>query len=143
MIDRRSRSRVFVATILVVALGLSSRQFPEYQPRVVSLYAGDILWALVVYLGLIFVRPATSRRMAATLSLSFALLVEISQLYHAPWIDSLRANRLGGLILGFGFLWSDLICYGVGVLIGVLVDEIFRKQSKPKARGASPPGPWQ
>ncbi|MGC1717640.1 MAG: DUF2809 domain-containing protein [Isosphaeraceae bacterium] len=45
-------------------------------------------------------------------------------MYHAPWIDSIRQTTLGGLILGFGFLWSDLACYAVGVVLGVLVDVI-------------------
>ena len=43
-----------------------------------------------------------------------SIAVELSQLYHAPWIDSIRQTTLGGLILGFGFLWSDLACYAVG-----------------------------
>ncbi|SIN99844.1 Protein of unknown function [Singulisphaera sp. GP187] len=123
----RSRSRLFLAAILVVGLGLGSRRFAEFLPQPIRLYAGDILWALLVYLGLIFVRPSLSRSMAGTLALSFALLIEISQLYHAPWIDSLRANPLGGLVLGFGFLWSDLVCYGVGVSLGLLLDKALRR----------------
>ncbi len=35
-----------------------------------------------------------------------------------------RHTTLGGLILGFGFLWSDLVCYALGVELGVLVDVI-------------------
>ena len=50
--------------------------------------------------------------------------VELSQLYHAPWIDSIRETTLGGLILGFGFLWSDTACYTVGVGLGVLLERI-------------------
>ncbi len=46
------------------------------------------------------------------------------QLYHAPWIDSIRQTTLGGLILGFGFLCSDLACYALGVLLGVLIERI-------------------
>ncbi len=46
--------------------------------------------------------------------------VELSQLYHAPWIDSIRQTTLGGLILGFGFLWSDLACYALGVLAEII-----------------------
>jgi hypothetical protein len=38
----------------------------------------------------------------AAISLAFAFLVEISQFYHAPWIDSIRQTTLGGLVLGFG-----------------------------------------
>jgi hypothetical protein len=50
--------------------------------------------------------------------------VELSQLYHAPWIDSIRQTTLGGLILGFGFLWTDLACYAFGVGLGVLLELI-------------------
>jgi hypothetical protein len=35
----------------------------------------------------------------AAISLAFAFLVEISQFYHAPWIDSIRQTTLGGLVL--------------------------------------------
>ena len=52
----------------------------------------------------------------------FCFVIELSQLYHAPWIDGLRHTRLGGLILGYGFLWSDLICYAVGVATGWLIE---------------------
>ncbi|MGC1718192.1 MAG: hypothetical protein WA746_04335 [Isosphaeraceae bacterium] len=33
-------------------------------------------------------------------------------------------TTMGGLILGFGFLWSDLACYSLGVGLGVLVETI-------------------
>ena len=55
------------------------------------------------------------------LALVFSLMIEVSQLYHAPWIDA-SANALGGLVLGFGFVWSDLVCYLVGVGFGVFIE---------------------
>ncbi|MFZ4705216.1 MAG: hypothetical protein ACOYMF_04325 [Bacteroidales bacterium] len=30
--------------------------------------------------------------------------------------------RIGGVVLGFGFLWSDLICYLVGISFGFLFE---------------------
>ncbi len=39
-----------------------------------------------------------------------------------PWIDSVRQTTIGGLILGFGFLWSDLACYAAGVGLGVVIE---------------------
>jgi hypothetical protein len=123
---RRRRGRILGTAILVVILGLSSRGSPVSLPWLVRVYAGDTLWALAAYLGFLFLWPSLSKWTAATLALAFSFLIELSQLYHAPWIDSLRANRLGGLILGFGFLWSDLICYGVGVSLGILLDEALR-----------------
>ena len=43
-------------------------------------------------------------------------LVEMSQLYHAPALDALRATSLGHLVLGSGFDWRDLGAYALGVL---------------------------
>ena len=39
----------------------------------------------------------------AFISLLFCYGIEMSQLYHAQWIDSIRATTLGGLVLGYGF----------------------------------------
>jgi hypothetical protein len=68
--------------------------------------------------------PRASTRTIALLAMILSLAVELSQLYHAPWIDSIRQTTLGGLILGFGFLWSDLACYAVGVGLGVILELI-------------------
>ena len=52
--------------------------------------------------------------------LSFA--VEFSQLYQAGWINAVRETHLGALVLGRGFLWSDLACYTAGVGAGWLAE---------------------
>src|SRR3954464_6144190 len=56
--------------------------------------------------------------------MAFSVLIEVSQLYHAPWLDSIRHTTLGGLILGYGFLWGDLACYAVGIGLGVVIEAI-------------------
>jgi hypothetical protein len=43
--------------------------------------------------------------------------IEVSELYHAPWIDNIRRTFLGKMLLGWGFLWSDLLCYACGIVI--------------------------
>ena len=55
-------------------------------------------------------------------ALAFSYAIEVSQLYHAPWLDRIRYTSLGGLVLGYGFLWSDIICYTVGLAIGVVAE---------------------
>ena len=89
---------------------------------------GDSLWALMVFLMAGFLLNGKSPRWIALVALVFSYCIEISQLYHAPWIDAVRANRLGGLVLGFGFLWSDLVCYAVGIGFGVVMEKIFLKK---------------
>ena len=118
----RIRFVYLLAAIVVVIAGLASRRYRGQLPAFVVEYAGDTLWALMVFLlvsTLLAGRPILLR---AVITLALAFLVEISQLYHAPWIDSIRQTTLGGLVLGFGFLWTDLVCYSVGVLIGVIAE---------------------
>jgi hypothetical protein len=114
-----------VLLVLTVVVGLGSRRLGSFLPDFLVAYAGDTSWALALYLflGLILPRWTTGRLAALTLFLS--LLVEVSQLYHAPGIDSIRQTAVGGLILGFGFLWSDLVCYAAGVGLGVALEWIL------------------
>jgi hypothetical protein len=112
---------------LTCLLGLSSRRFAGHLPGFVAAYAGDTLWALALFLFLGLIRPRAATERLAAMALILSLSVEISQLYHAPWIDAIRQTTLGGLILGYGFLWSDLVCYAVGVSLGAVLERgVFR-----------------
>lgn len=110
----------FAATI--IAIGLASRRYRTSLPPFLADYSGDTLWALMVYLLVSVFLPTKSTSIRAIVSLLIAFSVETSQLYHAPWIDRIRQTTLGGLILGFGFLWTDLICYTVGIIFGVATE---------------------
>jgi Protein of unknown function (DUF2809) len=119
---RRSRAGSLVLAATVVALGLASRRFRGELPALVGEYAGDVLWAAMVFLLISAGWPGASTRRVAAGAAVFALAVELGQLYHAPWIEAVRHTRLGGLVLGFGFLWSDLVCYAVGIALAVALD---------------------
>jgi hypothetical protein len=122
---RRSPSLQISLIALGVALGIGSRRYAEHLPAFVAAYAGDTLWAFVAFLGIGLLLPRTSTWAVAVLTMSFSVLIELSQLYHAPWIDSIRRTTLGGLALGYGFLWGDLVCYAVGVGVGVVIEAIW------------------
>lgn len=78
-------------------------------------------------------RRASTRSVALGAGL-FALAIEVSQLHHAPWIDALRATRPGGLVLGYDFVWSDLLCYATGIAFGALADAAARhRRARPVA----------
>lgn len=100
-----------------VVLGLASRSHRGALPAVVGEYAGDVLWAAMVLFLLAALRPAAPTRRLALAAAAFALAVEVSQLFHAPWIDAVRRTRAGGLVLGHGFLASDLACYAAGIAL--------------------------
>lgn len=109
-----------------MAAGLVSRAYPAWQPTVVARYAGDTLWAAMVFWILALLRPRSTTRQLGLAALLIATAVELSQLPTAPWIETIRQSRLGALALGRGFLWSDLACYTVGIALAMLVDTTLR-----------------
>jgi len=104
--------------MMVVALGLASRHYATGLPWWVGADVGDGHWALMLYLLLGVIARGLKPWRLAVLTLAVSYGVELSQLYHAPWIDAVRYTRLGGLALGYGFLWSDLACYTAGIATG-------------------------
>ena len=121
----KTRLQSLTIALTLIPIGLATRQ---YGNEWMKLYAGDVLWAAMIYWGFKFLFAQEPKR-NTFYALIFCFLIEFSQLYHAPWIDQIRSNRLGGLVLGFGFLWSDLGCYLVGVVCSYFVDKNTSKLS--------------
>ena len=112
------------ATVLVIALGLASRAFPQWLPESLGKYPGDALWAMMIVFGLGMVATRMRTWQLALWSLLICFAVEFSQLYQAPWIVELRAHTLGHLVLGSFFGWADLIAYTAGVAVAAIVDNV-------------------
>ena len=129
---KRTRIAYLIAAIVVIVLGLASRRYSQHLPDFIADYAGDTLWALTVFLGLRAVFPTWKIRNAALAALLFAFSIEVSQIYHAPWIDRIRDTTAGGLILGYGFMGTDLLCYGTGVGAGAILETILRRRTRSK-----------
>ena len=119
---QRHRGYYAVGLLLILLVGLSTRKFPALWPAFVAAYGGDTLWALLVFVGLGFLFLKASTLQNGGVALGFSYLIELSQLFQAPWINAVRHTTLGGLILGFSFLWTDFACYTVGVLLGVAAE---------------------
>ena len=127
----RSRVKLFFLLLLVVAAGLFSRsEHASVLPVFLQTYAGDTLWALALYIVLAFVSPSAGSKELLMLSVIIAFAVEFSQLYQAEWINSVRHTRAGGLLLGYGFKWSDLLCYSSGILLCFVIDNQRRNRWK-------------
>ncbi|MFP3377268.1 DUF2809 domain-containing protein [Bacillus sp. SIMBA_069] len=128
MNKKRNRLLYALFTIVIIILGLSSRKLAFALPHLLNAYLGDALWALMIFTGFGFLFPKIDTKKVAFISLLFCYGIEVSQLYHAEWIDSIRATTLGGLVLGYGFLWSDLVAYTIGVGVGMFCEFMLRKK---------------
>lgn len=121
------RRRPFIALLilLTIAIGLWTRShvFP-FSPFSAK-YGGDALWAITVFLGCGFIFQRLSPARLAALALAIAWSVEFLQLYHTPWLDSLRSSRLGALALGYAFNAPDLIAYAIGIAVVFALESLW------------------
>jgi hypothetical protein len=122
--------------LVTIGAGLASRRHAQLFPGFVARYAGDVLWAAMVYFALALLRPRERTAVLLGIALAIAVAVELSQLWDASWLVALRTTRLGALALGQGFRWSDLVCYSMGVLGAAALDAATRRHAAAEPRDA-------
>lgn len=130
------RVRFAVAALVTIGVGLLVHLRGEMLGAVARDVMGDALWAMMIYWWIGVVAPDVRRTMRAALAYALCIVVEVSQLYHAPWIDGVRATRLGHLVLGSGFDARDLLAYALGVAAAVLVEQLVAPRSRYRPRDA-------
>ncbi|WP_415841164.1 DUF2809 domain-containing protein [Paenibacillus typhae] len=100
-------------------------------PEFAAVHLGDALWAAMVYFGFRLLLSRRSVAVALGLSMLFSFSIEFSQLYQAAWINEVRATLAGGLILGRGFLWIDLLRYTAGICGACILDRLCLNRASP------------
>lgn len=126
----RGRLAYSLAAVGVVGLGLIWRSpFLPLSPFMKK-YGGDALWAALIFTLIRFCWPRMEIVTSASFAFGIAVVVELSQLYDAPWIDTMRGFRLGALILGSTFNWPDIPAYALGIILGALLDRGWRTQQR-------------
>lgn len=113
----RPRWRIALAAVLTVPLGLLTRSGLPL-PDFTRTYGGDTLYATLVCFLVALLWPRAAAWRLALLAFGLSVAVELTQLAHTPWLEALRRTLFGRLVLGAGFLWSDMVCYAAGALLG-------------------------
>jgi len=116
--------------VLITAAGLPARTIQDQLPSWYVQYFGDYLWAMLLFFGFALILHNMSTSKVAIVTLLFTYIIEVSELFHPPWLDYLRSIKLFALILGFTFLWSDIVAYTLGISTGALIEWfLLRKMS--------------
>ncbi len=129
----RNRPAYAFLTLAILCAGLLWRSPTLHLSEFASKYGGDALWALFVFAAVACLFPRLATTGVAAIAMGFSVLVELSQLYHAPWLDAVRGTRLGALALGAQFNWPDLLAYAIGVGLGTVTELISRRIGRPGA----------
>jgi hypothetical protein len=117
---KRTKISYLILFLLTIIFGLLSRNV-DFIP----LATGDALYAVMVYWGFRFLFTKRPLYYALLLSIVFCFSIEFLQLVQIPFLIEARNHSLLRLVLGQGFLWSDLIAYSIGAFACYLLDKKF------------------
>lgn len=121
------RRLIYVAlAALTICAGLRSRLVLR-TPTWLAKGVGDARYATLWFWLCGLCSPQKRAAARAALATAICFVIEFSQLYHAPWLDSLRATRLGYLVLECGFHVGDLAFYVCGALLGIAAERLGRR----------------
>ena len=111
----------FLLFVFCTWLALATRLHKEYFHPLIVTYGGDIIWAgMFLFLLRIFFTKTTLWKLVL-FNYLLGVADECSQLITAPWFVAIRQTKLGKLMLGVGFVWSDLMCYAIGTLLAWMI----------------------
>lgn len=118
----------FLSLLVVVPLGFYSKFYRGPATEWVSGSLGGVLyeifWCLLIFLCF----PRTKPLRIAGIVLAVTCLLEFLQLWHPPFLETLRSCFLGRALLGTTFTWLDLPHYLAGSLLGWLWVERLRRK---------------
>ena len=120
---KRNRKLYLFFIGLTILLGLLSRT--KFIPQIIYPYIGDYFYAVMFFFLTGFVFPLKKPKLILTISLLFCYSIEFLQLYRANWIVNIRNSTMGSLILGHGFLWSDIVSYTLGGFTLYFIEKRF------------------
>lgn len=132
-VGRRAWLGIAFATICV---GLGVHDLGFGLPARARDAAGDALWAVMMFAWLGALWPHGVLIIRAALTLGICWSVEVSQAYHAPWLDAIRRTTIGQLVLGSGFDVRDLGSYALGVIVACAIEMIVRRRPRRRGDGA-------
>lgn len=122
---QKVRIGYLITLALIIVSGLLSRKV-DWLPE----ETGDALWAVMVYCLLRVIFPMTRLLYIALGSLAVSYCVEFSQLIRWPWLVEFRSTTIGHLMLGQGFLWSDIASYTIGIVLFYLLTDYIEKKNQ-------------
>ena len=118
----RRRVGYAALALLTIAAGLALVRTRAALPAALADKLGDALWAAMMFWWVSAAMPDARPRTRALAAVGVAWAVEASQLLRVPWLDALRATRLGHLVLGADFDAGDLVAYAAGVAVAFLIE---------------------
>jgi hypothetical protein len=122
---KTSRNRIHYLFFIILAIGFGLFSRSRFIPDLIYPYLGDLLYCLMFYFIIGFLFPKIKSVNVLLYCVAICFVIEVSQLIKVDWLNEIRNTTLGKLTLGSGFLWSDLVSYTLGGLVGLVLEKYF------------------
>jgi hypothetical protein len=117
----KKRLLTLLFIILIIPLGFFTKFYSGPAQDWINNSLGgllyEIFWCLLLYL----LFPKSKIGFLAVVVLLSTCLLELLQLWHPSFLESLRSNFIGRTILGNAFNWMDFPYYFAGSFLGYFV----------------------
>ena len=120
------KKRTLLAIILIVPLGLYSKFYDGPAYNWVNNSLGGVLY--VIFWSLLFSLLAARSKSWKIVSLVFLITcaIEFLQLWHPPFMETIRSTFIGATLFGNSFSWMDMAHYVIGALASLGLLKILR-----------------
>lgn len=124
------RTRYLVTILLTIVIGITARKMDAYFPEWINFWLGDALYAFMMFFIVAFLLVRKMAIVKAVVTLIICYCIELSQLWQGEGINAIRETTAGKLVLGSGFLWSDLVAYLAGIIAAYCVETLWFQRYK-------------
>ena len=98
--------------------------------RFIRPYGGDILVTLLICCVIRVILPRNYRLPIGGGVLAFAILVEVGQYFGLVYLLGLGHIGFFRILIGTGFSWWDMVCYGAGCVLFVAAAALLPNSKK-------------
>lgn len=131
-----------------IGLGLATHAYVGPFARFVTQNLNSVFYCMAWVFALALLAPLVRPGRIVLVAIAACFGVEWLQLWHPHFLEVLRAEPLGRMLLGSAFNWSDLLCYALGgwiagLWLGELPRATYQEPTHPRPYGvpASPNPP--
>lgn len=123
---KTTQARIIVALSIVTPLGFASKWYNGPASWWSNDYGGGILYEVFWCLAAILLFPRASAIITASTVFVITCFLETLQLWHPPFLESIRSTFLGSALIGATFAWWDFPHYFIGCTLGWYLISIVR-----------------
>jgi len=129
-VSKTLRLPTLITLLIITPLGFASKFYIGPGAWWFNDYAGGIFYEIFWCLVVILLLPYTSAFLIASFVLVITCFLEFLQLWHPPFLETIRSIFIGSTLIGTTFTWWDFPHYVIGCFTGWILIRLIKSKEK-------------